>query len=159
MLLVDGIVPSREYTNLKDVNNIDIYDSFLEYPEWENERRSLIELELKEVVKECSKVGWDGYDGEPIKPVTAIEAKRFLNGLPVTILAPCIVPQPDGGIAFEWSNDEGKSFIASLNGKGIIYFSWYHGSPYSGGSGRDILSEDLPLRILENIRSIVGEDY
>ena len=159
MLSALGIVPSREYTNLKDLNNIDIYDPFLEYPEWENERRSLIELELNEVIEECSKVGWDGYDGEPIKPVTAIEAKRFLKGLPVTIPSACIVPQPDGGIAFEWSNDEGKSFIASLNGEGIIYFSWYHGSPYRGGSGRDILSEDLPPRILENIRSIIGEDY
>lgn len=152
------LVPSTQFANLRELNKIDEYDSFLEYYKWQKQNRKRLNQELEEVFSECSQANWDGYGAKPITNFTHREAEIFLDGLPVILPSPHIVPQPDGGVAFEWSGEENKTFVASLNGDGLIYFSWYFGSPESGGSGREKLSENIPRHITRHIRFVCGED-
>jgi len=152
------LVASKEYANLKELSVIDEYDSFSDYFELQKEKRETLKNELLETFNECSHANWDGYDAAPISTDSYQEAESFLDSLPVILPSPYIVPQPDGGLAFEWHGEENKIFVASFKGKKIIYLSWFFGNQNSGGSGRAELSEVIPNYIVRHIRFVCGED-
>ena len=54
-----------------------------------------------------SKPNWDGFDAEPITPVTVLYARKLLGLMPGTLGAPHIAPGADGSIGFYWSADQG----------------------------------------------------
>jgi len=152
------LIPSRECGNLKSLRSIAEYEIFTDYFKFQEKNRERLKRDLYETSNECSKANWDGYDALPISMKTCNEAEKFLGDLPFFLPIPCIVPQPDGGIAFEWLGEEDKTFIASFNGEGIIYLSWYMGNPNSTGSCREILSNTIPSHIAHRIRLVCGED-
>lgn len=150
-------IPSNAYPTLKELQAVEGDESYLDYYDLQRENRESFKKSLKETFSECSEGNWDGYDAEPISIASYREAEKVLTLIPLNFPSPFVVPQPDGGLAFEWSGLENRSFIASFNGQSIIYLSWYRGSPDSAGSAREKLSEELPTYLLNFIRDVFVE--
>lgn len=157
MALAVKLVPSNEYPTLNELSEVEGDASYLDYYELQRETREDLKSSLKKVFSDCSKANWDGYDAAPISIISYREAEKVLELLPLDFPTPLVISQADGGIAFEWSGLENQSFIASFNGQGIIYLSWYRGSPDSAGSAREKLSEQIPSDILRFIRKLLEE--
>ncbi|OHB75843.1 MAG: hypothetical protein A2Z34_05440 [Planctomycetes bacterium RBG_16_59_8] len=83
-------------------------------------RASLIDQTM-EMHDECSSPGWDGYDAEPLTTESLSSVRRFLESLPDYIQQPEIVPEPTGGIAFEWDKGRDVIFSVTLNGDRYVY--------------------------------------
>ena len=151
------LIPSQEYGDLENLRSIAEYEIFTDYFRLQEKNWKRLKDDLDETSNECSKANWDGYNALPISIETCNEATKFLDDLPFFLPLPCIVPQPDGGIAFEWLGEEDKTFIASFNGEEIIYLSWYMGNPNSTGNCREILSNAIPSYIVRHIRLVCDE--
>lgn len=79
--------------------------------------------ELARIAKACSQRGWDGYDAQPISRQTQLNARVFLEDLPMWLQAPDIVPEPDGEIAVEWDLGPGRIFSVSIGDTGKLHFA------------------------------------
>lgn len=78
--------------------------------------------EIKNIKKECSEKGWDGYGAIPIQDEDCNYAKDFLwnlfGKLDLSILKEAdIIPSKNGRFSFEWFNDKGNSAYLSINKK------------------------------------------
>lgn len=89
--------------------------------------RETLKDELDEIVQECSKAGWDGYDAEPVSVESAAIAQEFLDLLPDNIQVPDLVPEPSGEIALEWRAGDQKYFSVSMSGNGLVYAGIFGG--------------------------------
>jgi len=151
------LVPSSAYSTLGELLEVEGDPSYLDFYKVQRETREGLKSSLKAIFSECSQANWDGYDAAPISIASFREAENFLTLIPFNLPSPYIVPQPDGGIAFEWSGQGSRTFIASFNGQGVIYLSWYRGSPDSAGSAREKLSEEIPPYLLHFIQELFEE--
>jgi hypothetical protein len=70
--------------------------------------------DVREVLEDCSDAGWDGYHASPINPFSAFQCIRLIELLPEGLLAPDIVPEPDGSIGLEWQNASNATLIVSI---------------------------------------------
>jgi len=85
--------------------------------------QSVALAELARVAKACSQRGWDGYDAQPISRQTQLNARVFLEDLPMWLQAPDIVPEPDGEIAIEWDLGPGRIFSVSIGDTGKLHYA------------------------------------
>lgn len=108
---------------------------------------------LLETYSECATDGWDGYDADAINESTYSEAVKFLNLLPSWISLPEIVAEPTGEVGFEWSNNKGNIFAASVNGAGSLAFAGLMGKG-NRLHGTVNFYDSIPPVIIENIRNI-----
>ncbi len=106
MTLALQLVPSREFPSLAEIGAMEEDYLSLDYHELEERERENLERELEKTFSECSQANWDGYDAALVSIDSYSEAKTFLDDLPVLFPSPHIVPQPDGGITFEWSGEK-----------------------------------------------------
>jgi hypothetical protein len=71
--------------------------------------------------------GWYAGEGEPVRPETFEEAKRFLDAIPDSLWPTEIFPEPDGDIAFEWYSTQRRIVVVSFDGQGravyVVRFS------------------------------------
>lgn len=106
---------------------------------------------LDEIFEECSEEGWDGYDARPISEAVYIEARRFIDCLPLASFIPMpeIIPEPTGEIAFEWSREKRQIFVASVRGENEIVYAGLFGSDKDYGT--KYFGEYLPPRIIQYI--------
>ena len=57
---------------------------------------------LDKIVGEHQDENWDGYGALPVSKSTREKGVRFIDWLPFGVIAPKIIPDPDGEISFEW---------------------------------------------------------
>lgn len=110
-------------------------------------RNSLIQ-DLEEIQDECSEKNWDGYQADPISPLTIAAGKEFLRLLPDHIAKPEIVPETEGEIGFLWKKGREITFLLSVNSK-TIFFVEKVGSYKSHGEMK--LQSSLPDKIKETL--------
>jgi hypothetical protein len=107
---------------------------------------------LMDIYSECSRQNWDGYGAEPINPAAVEEALIVIDQLTSSITMPEIVPEPNGGIGFEWRQGSNRVLVVSVRGQLTIDFaaifgsSKMHGSMYFAGS--------LPSRVISLFRGL-----
>jgi len=119
-------------------------------------RQDQVLRSLAEVLKECSKEGWDGYEALPINEDAYLEAKRLILSLPITIPMPEVTPEPTGEMALEWSRGNRRVFIASVSGKNQIVYAGLFG--INKTHGIEYFGDSLPSAILENLRRLYYKD-
>ena len=83
--------------------------------------RQSAQAEIHEIMLDCSKVGWDGYDAAPISQESFLAALEVINLLPENTVPPSIAPEPSGDIALEWPNGNHILFSLSVTGRDIVY--------------------------------------
>ena len=83
--------------------------------------------EIRGVYEDCKLPGWDGYGSRAVTLETMESALQFQEAVPVDVLKPAIVPEPDGRIGFEWHNTRGEWLIVSIGSDlgDIIYASCF----------------------------------
>ncbi len=109
---------------------------------------------LDEVYSECSEEGWDGYDAYPITEAAYIEARKFIESLPLTstIPMPEIIPEPNGDIGLEWSKGDRQVFVASFNGNNEIVYAGLFGTNKTHGT--EYFGDSIPSKIMENLKTL-----
>ena len=103
--------------------------------------------ELARIAAACSAAGWDGYDARPISATTQRNARAFLEGLPMYIDAPAIVPEPDGEVAIEWDLGPQRIFSVSIGETGKLHYAGLFGfgverhgvEPFAGMVSAEVL--------------------
>lgn len=110
-------------------------------------------VSLRDVFRECSTDGWDGYDSERINQTTFDEAYIFLNSLPSWLPLPEIVPESNGDIGFEWCFGKNKIFVVSVEGTGQLNYAGILGFG-NKAHGTEIFDGTIPKSIIENISRI-----
>lgn len=112
---------------------------------------------LHEAVEECSQTNWDGYGAQPVSGRTYSEAIRFLNALPIWLPVPEIVPEPDGGIGFEWYVSMQKTFVASVNGSGKVIYAGLFGRG-NKAHGAEVFNGTIPQTILGFVARVLPQE-
>lgn len=95
--------------------------------------------ELNEMMLDCCRPGWDGYDAEAVTVDAYRAAERFIRSLPVGIPCPEIGADPDGCVSFEWRKSARRTVMVSVrpdNGldyAALVGSAKFHGSePFFG---------------------------
>jgi hypothetical protein len=113
----------------------------------------LAEESLFEVYKEHSEENWDGEDARPVTRDAYLEAREFLKLLPTIFPTPSIVPEPTGEIAMEWYKDNGRVFLISFGGNGVITFAGMFGRNATL-HGTESFEDFIPPMIIDGIRRL-----
>jgi len=115
-------------------------------------RYSLLEQtinELEEMFISCSQENWDGYGANPISDSTFLEAISIIKMLNATFLhfpMPEITPEPDGDIAFEWSDNYGRKFVFSIDDNQTLTYAGIFGA--NNTHGTELLGDFIPASII-----------
>lgn len=109
--------------------------------------------DLADIYDECSEYGWDGYDATPVTAASYKEAGIFLNTLSTQTPVPEVLPLPDGGIGFQWSNGADRIFTVSTSGKGVLVYAGLLGKGRKR-HGTEDFSGLISDEIISNIRQI-----
>lgn len=115
--------------------------------------RDVLLSNIYEIFNECSTVGWDGYEADPVLKTSAESAERFINLLPDRIQLPEIYPEQDGHIAFEWHTDKNKIFSVTISDKSLIYAGIF--SVNSKQHGEENFLNEIP----ETVESILFKNF
>lgn len=112
--------------------------------------------DLREIIGETAKPGWDGGDARPL-------SRRALDALTDAFLTltphvpiPEIVPEPDGGVAMQWSGGRARSLIVSFGPDGSIYYAVH--VPDHRESGRRCFDTSIPQDLLELAKEVAAGD-
>ncbi len=101
---------------------------------------------LWEIIEETSSPGWDGGDAKPLSR----RAKDALNDALLTLTPdvpmPEIVPEPDGGVAMQWSSGRARSLIVSFGPDGGLFYAVH--VPGRRETGRRRSDVQLPSDLL-----------
>jgi hypothetical protein len=102
---------------------------------------------MHEIMLDCSKEGWDGYDAAPISQESFLAALEVINLLPENTVPPSIAPEPSGDIALEWRNGNHILFSLSVAGRDIVYAAILGGGCKLHGQERYF--DSLPRPVLD----------
>lgn len=111
--------------------------------------------ELRGVAKECSAIGWDGYKAAAIEQETIRQAARFLNALPLGMIAPSVGAEPDGHITFEWYRSPRRVLSVSISPEGDLHYAALFG--YRKTYGTEPFFGEIPSDILKLVHRVVSE--
>lgn len=111
--------------------------------------------ELRSVAEECSSIGWDGYEAAAIEQETILQAKRFLNALPLGMIAPSVGAEPDGHITFEWYRSPRRILSVSVSPEGDLHYAALLGDRKTYGT--EPFFGEIPSDILKLVRRVVSE--
>lgn len=111
--------------------------------------------ELRGVAEECSSVGWDGYEAAAIEQETIRQAERFLNALPLGMIAPSVGAEPDGHITFEWYRSSRRILSVSVSPEGDLHYAALFGHKKTYGT--EPFFGEIPSDILKLARRVVSE--
>ena len=112
---------------------------------WQLSRQAAMR-ELWEIIEETSIPGWDGDDAKPLSRRAKDALVAALFTLTPHVPMPEIVPEPDGGVAMEWSGGSTRSLIVSFGPDGDLYFAVH--IPGRRESGRRPFDGQLPADVL-----------
>lgn len=79
--------------------------------------------ELYMTAKQCSVANWDGYGAAPVTHETFLQAKDFLEALPLGTIAPTVGAEPDGHITLEWYKSPRRTLSVSISSKGELHYA------------------------------------
>ena len=111
--------------------------------------------ELEEIFIRCSQNNWDGYGAKAISANTFLEAKNIITMLNATFLnfpLPEITPEPDGDIAFEWSDDYGRTFVFSIDDNKTLTYAGIFGA--NDTHGTELLGDFIPAPIINHLKRL-----
>lgn len=108
--------------------------------------------ELDEVALDASVDNWDGFGAKKINKDSYLDAKKFLNNLPVGLEMPEIDVHPDGEVSFEWYKKKGYILSLSLSSDDEIAYAFRLG--LSKKHGKEYFGDDIPETILEKIKKL-----
>lgn len=108
---------------------------------------------LEETLEECSVYDWDGYGAQPVELESVMQAKRFLDTLPITFPFPEISVDPDGEITLEWYAGPRKVFYLSIGGNSQLTYAGLFG-PSDSRRGTKPFGDELPKTILKHIKRV-----
>ena len=114
--------------------------------------------ELNEIFNSCSQDNWDGYGANPISFNTYLEAKNIINMLNATFLnfpMPEITPEPGGDIAFEWSDDYGRTFVFSIDDNQTLTYAGIFGA--NNTHGTELLGDFIPASIISHLKRLYSQ--
>jgi len=112
-------------------------------------------MELQELFEEASHAGWDGRDARPLSRRAKDALVDALLTLTPQVPIPEIVPEPDGGVAMEWSGGRKRSLIVSFGPDGVLYF--VARIPGRRDSGRRLFDAQLPPDLLVLAKEAVSD--
>jgi hypothetical protein len=115
--------------------------------------RDVLLSNIYEIFNECSIVGWDGFEANPISRTSAEGAERLINLLPDRIQLPEIYPEQDGHIAFEWHAGKDKIFSVTISDNLLIYAGIF--SVNSKQHGEERFLNEIP----ETIGNILFKNF
>lgn len=113
------------------------------------EKNVQITQALINILEECAYPNWDGYGAVPIDKESYHESLRFIQDLPKSLPSPEVTIEPDGEIAFEWSNNKRRIFSVSIGRNGELTYAGLYG--YNKAHGTEFFGDELPKIILEGI--------
>jgi hypothetical protein len=106
--------------------------------------------------KEAQVEGWDGYRAKPMHPSAYLNAKLFLEALPIITPSPEVSADPDGDVALDWVFGERKALTISIAASGRCSFAWMRGARTYRGT--DWLDEDgIPTPIADALWQLARE--
>lgn len=108
---------------------------------------------LNNLYEEFSEDDYDGDGAVGVSQESFFEASKLLMMIPPSIPMPELIPEPDGGIGFEWYKDKGFIFIISVIGKNVISYAGLFGKN-SETHGKEPLSDILPKPIIDSLRRL-----
>lgn len=110
---------------------------------------------LRGVAEECSSTGWDGYEAAAIEQETIRQAERFLNALPLGMIAPSVGAESDGHITFEWYQSPRRIVSVSISPEGDLHYAALFG--HSKTYGTEPFFGEIPSDVLKLARRVVSE--
>ena len=106
--------------------------------------------ELRDILVECSRPGWDGYDAEPVDRLSVHKASRFLRALPANTTSPQLSVDPDGEVSMDWVGTSDTLFSVSIRGDGRLSYAGRFGIRRARGT--EYLSDEIPREVMDYVR-------
>ena len=113
---------------------------------------------LVALAAECADPGWDGEAAVAIDPVAVLWAERFVRALPDGMPLPEFAPEPDGSISLDWIRSRNRLFSLSIGRSNRLAYAWLDGAD-KGHGVVTFDSQNVPPRVLEGIKGIVGQGH
>jgi len=111
--------------------------------------------QLNAIANECSEVGWDGNEANPVDEIARHFAECFIRVLPEYVPLPEFAPEPDGSISLDWIRSRTCLYSVSIGGSQRLACAWLDGSN-KGHAVEYFDCERIPQRVLDGIRSIMN---
>lgn len=111
-----------------------------------------IRAELNEVIDECEKPDWDGYNAEPVKRGAVLNSFRFAEVIPLGLPVPSIAADPDGDVTFEWYKNPDWTLSVSVDENANLHYAALLGPGRAYGT--EPFVGILPSRILDLIYQV-----
>lgn len=108
--------------------------------------------ELHKTAKQCSTANWDGYEAAPVAYETFLQAKNFLEALPLGTIAPTVGAEPDGHITMEWYKSPRRTLSVSISPDGELHYAALLGHKKRYGS--EPFWGEVPDVIMDIIRQV-----
>jgi len=119
--------------------------------------KTLLFDQALEIVGECSKPEWDGYDALPISQDALVLTLHLIHMLPNGIPQPDLVPSPEGEISFEWHSRQGRILSVTPNNEFLVYAAFL--GPDHTQCGRSPVHETWPEEILMILSQFFHNGY
>ena len=118
--------------------------------------KQLLVSEAFEIYIERSEPGWDGYDASPLSKESFLQARSFIDMIPVWAPRPDLVPSPDGWFSFEWRSFPNRILSVTPENGVLIYAAAL--GPQHVHYGRVSL-EEYREKLPSNITRILSEYF
>ena len=109
--------------------------------------------ELFSVAEECKSANWDGQGARAVSEESYRAAYKFLEALPLGVVAPSVGVEPDGEMTLEWCHSARRTLSISFSKNGEIHYAallgaskTYGTEPFYGDVPRIIM--DLASRVM-----------
>jgi hypothetical protein len=116
--------------------------------------RSRLRNEIEQLLFECSRPGWDGFESLPVTSRARDNALALLSLLPLDHVTPEIVPDPDGMVRFEWQSDPRHSLSVSIGSDARLHYAALLGDELAHGSMQ--MRDSFPRVLTDIIRRITA---
>lgn len=108
--------------------------------------------ELHTTAKQCGVANWDGYGASPVTYKTFLQAKDFLEALPLRTPAPTVGAEPDGHITMEWYKSPRRTLSVSISPEGELHYAALLG--HKKRYGTEPFWGEVPDVIMDIIRQV-----
>ena len=106
---------------------------------------------------ECKEADWDGYGAEPLDRNALDLARQIIRSLPDDVPMPSLTTEPDGCVSLDWMPTRSRTFTLSVGKTDRLPYAWIDGTDRGHAVAR-FVNGQLPVRILQEIRRICGQD-
>ena len=107
---------------------------------------------LEELREACGVNNWDGYGAHALHKESYQEALRLLQYLPTMFPQPDVAADPDGTVAFEWSNGPRQVLSLSIGNHGELVYAGIFEKSYTHGT--EYFEHDFPRILVEHLQRV-----